>query len=716
MLEIVYGQTKKKLIADRLVSAVEPLSLHGTLYIGYPVIASADEPVTIDALLACKEHGLVAFAFATAVPALDNDDGWRRLKDEQDRLYFALNTYLSKHPSLRTGRTLAFEVQTLTVVPTLPAPLPDPDLHVCDISSVPKWLASMPPLIASFETPLNAALQRVTTLRPPKKRASVTANTSRGGILKRLEQEIANLDQWQKSAAIGSPDGPQRIRGIAGSGKTVVLALKAAYLHAQNPDWTIVVTFYSQSLYQQFTDLIRRFAFEQSGDEPDWSRLRVMHSWGARERAGLYVEMASMAGATARDFLYAREKFGQDQAFSGICQELLTSIADKKPIPVYDAVLIDEAQDLPEAFFRLIHSFTKEPKRIIWAYDELQNLSETTTPPPEALFGKDESGKPRVQLSNSTGQARQDVILPVCYRNTPWALTLAHALGFGIYRKEGLVQHFDEPALWEDIGYEVNGGALRSGERVVLQRRPDSSPQYFAELLNPEDAIVCARFDDPLSQAEWVAASIESNLKKDELEPDDILIVLPKALTAKRGASIIIDALVRRGIPAHLAGVTGSRDQIFDTKSVALANIYRSKGNEAPMVYVINCHECVFGYEQLKLRNTLFTAITRCRAWIRLSGCGPAMDLLVSEVNTVRQHQFKLDFKIPDENELKKLRTIHRELTAAERAKIERAEKGLNEFLEAVQRGDLPLESLPLEARTKLAKLVSSLESEDDDT
>ena len=134
------------------------------------------------------------------------------------------------------------------------------------------------------------------------------------------------------------------------------------------------------------------------------------------------------------------------------------------------------------------------------------------------------------------------------------------------------------------------------------------------------------------------------------------------------------------------------------------------------MVYVINCDECVFGYEQLKLRNTLFTAITRCRAWIRLCGCGPAMDLLVSEVNRVRQHQFKLEFKIPNETELRKLRTIHRERTAAERAKIERAEKGLNEFLEAVQRGDLPLESLPLEMRTKLAKLIASLGHEDDDT
>jgi hypothetical protein len=69
MLEVVYGQTKKKLIADKVVAAIEPLSLNGTFYIGYPVIASADEPVTIDALLICKEHGLVAFTFLTALPS-----------------------------------------------------------------------------------------------------------------------------------------------------------------------------------------------------------------------------------------------------------------------------------------------------------------------------------------------------------------------------------------------------------------------------------------------------------------------------------------------------------------------------------------------------------------------------------------------------------------------------------------------------------------------
>jgi hypothetical protein len=35
MFDVVYGQTKKKLIADKLVGVLEPLDLGETLYIRY---------------------------------------------------------------------------------------------------------------------------------------------------------------------------------------------------------------------------------------------------------------------------------------------------------------------------------------------------------------------------------------------------------------------------------------------------------------------------------------------------------------------------------------------------------------------------------------------------------------------------------------------------------------------------------------------------------
>jgi superfamily I DNA and RNA helicase len=125
-------------------------------------------------------------------------------------------------------------------------------------------------------------------------------------------------------------------------------------------------------------------------------------------------------------------------AFDGVCSEVLSATSETAPNPIYDAVLIDEAQDMPSPFFRMVYKFTRPPKRIIWAYDELQKISEAGMPSLEDLFGQDKDGQPVVYLTNSPDHPQQDVILPVCYRNPPWALTVAHGLGFGTQRPEGL--------------------------------------------------------------------------------------------------------------------------------------------------------------------------------------------------------------------------------------------------------------------------------------
>jgi superfamily I DNA and RNA helicase len=52
------------------------------------------------------------------------------------------------------------------------------------------------------------------------------------------------------------------------------------------------------------------------------------------------------------------------------------------------------------------------------------------------------------------------------------------------------VQHFDDPTLWEEIGYQVVKGQLSPGSTVTLARRPESYPDYFLELLDRNDAVV----------------------------------------------------------------------------------------------------------------------------------------------------------------------------------------------------------------------------------
>lgn len=719
-MEIIYGLSKNRLVVEALRDKVNELALNGTLYFGYPVISSADDKFEIDALMISDEHGLVAFLISDEIPQRDNLVRWKEINDMQDRLYYAIESNLSRHDSLRARRRLGVTIQTVTLFPAPPDIPENITGTYCDINGLVDVLADFAPIPVDYKKALHAAFQRVTTIKPVKKREKVTSAISRGAILKTIEKEIANLDQWQKRAAIESPEGPQRVRGLAGSGKTVVLALKAAYLHSQHPDWNIAITFHSRALYPQLIDLIRRFSFEHTNDEPDWNRLRVLHSWGSRERDGIYTEIAKYLQFVPRDFLFAKSRFGMENAFTGVCSELLSLVKSNQIVPIYDAVLVDEAQDLPASFFQLIYHLTKPPKRIVWAYDELQKLSEAGMPSMEELFGVNEAGAPNVQLSNIEGQPREDIILPVCYRNTPWALTLAHALGFGIFRKDShgrntMVQHFDDPSLWLDIGYRLREGELAAGSHVILDRNPTSYPEYFSQLLDPADAVIAKGFNNDIEQAEWVAQSIQKNLTEDELEADDILIILPSAYLAKKQSSVVIEALLRRGINAHLAGVTTSRDEIFQKQSVAIANIYRSKGNEAPMVYVLYSQYCYSGHELITLRNILFTAITRCRGWVRLCGFGQLMEGLIQEINSVKNGGFQLEFDIPTPEQLSRMRMIHREKTVDEMARIKKAEKGLNDFLHAINRGDLAIESLPLELRTGLAKLMGQAGSGDEE-
>jgi len=702
-LEIIHGQSRDRITAGALAQTLESVVEHGTVYLGYPVLATADERVEVDALLVSVDHGLVGFLIADTVP---NDEAdWTETIAAQDRLFAVLESHLGRHESLRRGRQLALTLQTGTIFASPPPEMPAAlDGFYGVLEAVPEWVESLPPIEESVERAAQAALQRVTTIKPAKRRASVERTDSRGAILKEIEKGIANLDMWQKAAAIESPDGPQRIRGLAGSGKTVVLALKAAYWHTQHPQWQIALTFHTRALYQQLDDLVTRFTFEHSNDRPDPNFLRIVHAWGSSSRAGVYSMIASALNATPRDWVYARGTYGFDSAFQGICQELLALAAKQEVSPLFDAVLIDEAQDLPPEFFQLVYMFTKDPKRIVWGYDELQRLSEAAMPDTKELFGTGPSGETLVSLESAPDAPKRDIVLPVCYRNTPWALSTAHAIGLGVYREDGgLLQHPDDPKIWHDIGYSVVRGALEAGSAVVLERSSNSYPAYFPRLISPDDALVLEVFEDEQAQDRWVAEQIALNLTEDELEADDILIVLPDSYRAKSRAPRLMNALGQHNIAGHLVGVNTSVDEVFQPGSVAIAHIYRAKGNEAPMVYAIDAQYGAEAFNAVTRRNTLFTAITRSRAWVRVTGWGEQAAAIANEIKKVKEKEFKLDFTIPTPEELATLRHLHRDRPAEAEAVIRKATDVLTTFLEAIERGDVDVADLPPAIRTRLA-------------
>lgn len=298
-------------------------------------------------------------------------------------------------------------------------------------------LRSLQPIDAATLRFVDQAVQRLGAQRPALGGASLGHLAGpRAAVLAEIDGRIANLDRWQKAAAIEMPEGPQRIRGLAGTGKTVVLAWKAAYLHAKQPNWRIVLMFYGRTLYEPLRDMVRRFHYEQIQREPDWNRLRLQHAWGAKDRAGVYTDIAAHVGIASIGIAEAKKRYGYARIFEGACSEVLSAMGTRDPEPLYDVVLMDEAQDLPASFMEMVYRVTAPPKRVVWAYDDLQNLGAYRPTSPARLFGLNSAGQPNVpDLAHDEGDARADIILPVCYRNTAWALTTAHAVGLGVYRR-----------------------------------------------------------------------------------------------------------------------------------------------------------------------------------------------------------------------------------------------------------------------------------------
>jgi superfamily I DNA and RNA helicase len=683
----------------QLVEVFGAGNVPGTLYLGYPILLNAQGNVKVDALYVSPFHGVWAFDLEHGNNDPGKQEEFEEIESSTERLYNALHSKLLEDDGLVKRSKLQVPVNVITL--SVDQSFDDEYVRFLTIDQVNSALQQGVEIPRAYYERLCSVIERTATIRPKKQRAAVSKTGSRGAIIKEIEKKIANLDAFQKKAAIEIPSGVQRIRGLAGSGKTIVLALKAAFLHTKNPDWQIVITFQTRTLYQQFRRLVRQFCFEFSKSEPDWSKLLVMHAWGGATTPGLYTSFAEAASLKKMTFSEASSKYGQNGAFRGACSELLqASKAGGEIRPIYDVILIDEAQDFPAEFFELVFLYTKDPKRIVYAYDELQNLSDFDMLPAESLFGVRPDGTPNVELRNEPGRARSDIVLPICYRNSPWNLTAAHGLGFGTAREQApnepsnLIQLFDGSELWTDIGYSIVQGPLTAGSHVRLRRDEASTPAFFSELLSPEESLRFIQFDTLGDEVEWVANQIASNVNEDELELDDILVVIPDPYTSRSIGGKLIKSLGARGIGGHLVGVTSSLDEVFTSNSVAITSIYRAKGNEAPFVYVLGAESCSQGFGLARKRNMLFTAMTRSRAWVRVTGTGPSMANLIAEFNRIRQSNFELNFIYPTQEDLKKIRLLHRDRPQDEIDGLRQDQAAVERILLLLKSGQISASSL----------------------
>lgn len=638
-IDLVRGSSDKPTTSRLLIEAVEGKnSLSGCLFVGYPIMATAEGRRCVDAVMVSPKSGIIVFDLVESEVAGD-------YATRQDDCANLIEARLRVHRELLSGRDLRIPIHTITFAPAS-ASIRAGDHVLCrDGDDLVGELAQLDWSTACDDVYRDAlsALENVAGIRSLRTRRVPASTTSRGAEYAALGTSTVVLDHEQNRAVIETVEGIQCIRGPAGTGKTVVLALKAAYLHARYRTWRIAVICHARSLRDVFRSHIERAHIRHANEPPNWDLVRVVGAWasGWNDHPGLYEEYCREAGLRSMSLEKSWERFGRDGALAGACQEALGRGGST---PIYDAILVDEAQEFPMEFFQVCRALLKKPRHLVCTYDDLTNLE--PSPPVERLGRVFDGGC-------------QNLVLEKSYGSPPTVITTAHALQLGIYRTPpkaaatGLTQMFDDPECWERLGYQVKEGELGYGEEVTLARRPDAIPVFFEKNSPRSNPIDCKVFETYTEQTSWLVDEIKRNLDEDEFSCRDVLVVYPDPSTIRVRSAQARAMLFEYEIAPYLAGVDPNGDVYWpDGDAVVFCSVDQARGREAAMVYVVDAQDYQSqGNDLARRRNRLYLAITRSRGWVRILGVGPAMIELAAECRRVAEEGYQLRFRYPDTND-----------------------------------------------------------------
>lgn len=652
----------------------------GVVYYDFPTYADyetvAHKP---DALIVSRHGGIFAVRFTNGQMAPLSDSAFNAIDESLAQFCSILIGRLLKSKALRQGLSkLKFDVTPVVYVPGRQAGQPELDFStlVHSFEGFAALLRAGSPQEIDDEAfaETRSVVEGAKALTRPQKRAIEDPKVQKhASALAKLEAEIANFDQKQRRAALVSIPGPQRIRGLAGSGKTVILAMKAAHLHLTRPDQRILITFFTRSLRASIKNMITRFYRHYRDEDPDWNQIHVRHGWGGASSNGVYADACRREGRTPINYSTAQQQARGADPFDFVCRQLSSAGVSE----FYDHILIDEGQDFPSGFYELCFHLAKgarDSKNIIWAYDELQNILNVTIRSPDQLFGIDKDGEARISLERSAALlpagAENDTVLSKCYRNQREVLVTAHALGFGIYRN--IVQLLESKEHWEDVGYEVlSNTAFEVGKSVRIQRPAENNPLSISKVNDTEtvEIKVAPNYEDEIS---WIVDGIRDFIAGG-LQAEDIIVIALDDKNARSYFRSISAALTKHGISSNNILADPYSEPPFQlVGKVTLSTVYRAKGNEAAVVFAVG----VDGVQTRTRagRNKLFTAFTRTKAWLRISGVGPLAGKVCEEVGDALTHLPYLDFLMPD---LKQVELIQRDLSK----RSVRAKKIRDEFV-----------------------------------
>lgn len=499
---------------------------------------------------------------------------------------------------------------------------------------------------------INRAIQKAYNLTSADDR-KITSFETLGAQLKMRNSYIGSYDSTQFNMVHSPITSHQRIRGLAGSGKTILMLKKLAFLHYTNPDLNLAFVFYTTSLR---SSMVKQFeAFYRDYDrygKPNMNKVNIFHAWGGK-RKGFYSDLCDRTDNEFKNYGEAKRQApsGQDP-FEFVCSELLVALDSSSYSGTYDYIFIDEAQDFGLKFYKLClkslkkkGDITEDSSFLVYAYDELQSLrDEVKIPSKQEIFGKSEC---------------IDINLTRSYRATVEILTTAHAIGLGIYREVSPGEHplvnYVNEQNFIDMGYENVYESFEPGRPVCLFRNEEKSGVAIPE---PKE------FENEDEEYLHVSKMILDMIQNEDVLANDIMIIDldDNYLTRdhERFSNIFYKEMYSR--PEFNPDITiklmnsKTPDKISIPNALTYTSVYRAKGNEANLVILVNCNSVPLSTRNSLNRNKLFTAMTRSKWQVWLFGKN--IDNFKSEVKQVRDKDYKLEFISPTDEELRTIKVL----------------------------------------------------------
>ncbi|MBD2730239.1 ATP-binding domain-containing protein [Nostoc sp. FACHB-892] len=481
--------------------------------------------------------------------------------------------------------------------------------------------------------------------------------------IEKLNKYLYEIDIKQEHIGKTIPPGVQRFSGIAGSGKTVLLCQKAANMHLKHPDWDIALIFFTRSLYNLIIKEVNFWLHQFSDGEVQYdptnsnSKLKILHAWGVNnvdnddqgsKQPGFYslVKETHNIGTVLDGPHPTFPKLSPPEKLAYLCKQILLN---HKIQPMFDAILIDEGMDLvvdsdeikfegKQPIFwlawqtlRPVTPEKQEQRRLIWTYDMAQSLDALKVPTAKELFGQ-ELGASMLK-GQYPGGIKKSEVMSRCHRTPGPILTMAHGIGMGLLRKEGMLTGLTTKKEWQDIGYEVTGDFRKIGQVLVVSRSSENSCNPIPSLWTESPLIKFETYKNREEELKVLANQIRANLEYDLLKPShDILIVVlgdnrdAQSLEQKVAKALIsnkIDIFIPSALEPNILNPifpNTNANNFWYEGAVTVSRIHRAKGNEANMVYIVGLDNIASNESDIKLRNQLFVALTRSRAWVNLSG------------------------------------------------------------------------------------------------